>query len=104
MKKATAVLSVKFMSSHNPEKLMESCTNGLDSFWEVPGLLEKYYLIEESTGAISGFYLFGTKSARSEFRTSELASKIPEKYGVIPETLRAEECEMAIVLNEPVVS
>jgi len=104
MKKVTAVLSVKFMSSHNPEKLMEVCNNGLDSFREVPGLVEKYYLIEESTGAISGIYLFETKSARSEFRVSELASKIPEKYGVIPETLRAEEYEVAIVLNEPVLS
>jgi len=104
MKKATAVLSVKFNSSHSPEKLMEVCHEELNLFKSVPGLIEKYYLAEETTGAISGIYLFETKSARASFWTSELAAKIPIRYGVISETLRVEEYEMAIVLNEAVLS
>lgn len=104
MKKATAVLSVKFNSSHSPEKLMEICHEELNLFKSVPGLIEKYYLAEETTGAISGIYLFETKSARASFWTSELAAKIPSRYGVISETLRVEEYEMAIVLNEAVLS
>ncbi|MCW5515708.1 hypothetical protein [Muriicola sp. Z0-33] len=102
MKNAKAVLSVKFNSTHSPEKLMQVCHEDLDVFKKVPGLLEKFYLAEESTGAISGIYQFETKSARAAFWTSELAANIPERYGVIPETLRVEEYNMAIVLNEAV--
>ena len=102
MKNVTAVLSVKFKSGHNPEKLMKTCHEDLDVFRNVPGLVEKYYIAEESTGAISGIYLFETKSARGTFWTSELAATIPERYAVIPETLRVEEYEMAIVLNEAI--
>ncbi len=104
MKNATAVLSVKFKSSHSEEKLMQLCTEGLDVFRNVPGLIEKYYIVEETSGAISGFYLFETKSARAAFWTSELAARIPERYGVIEESLRVEEYELAIVLNETVLS
>lgn len=74
MKNANAVLSVKFKSSHNPEKLMAVCHEDLDVFRNIPGLIQKYYIAEESTGAISGFYIFETKSARATFWTSELAA------------------------------
>lgn len=104
MKKVTAVLSVKFNSSHSQEKLMQVCNEDLDIFRNVPGLIEKYYMAEETTGAISGIYLFETKSARGEFWTSELAANIPERYGVIAATLRVEEYDMAIVLNDAVVA
>lgn len=104
MKKVTAVLSVKFNSSYSQEKLMQVCNEDLDIFRSVPGLIEKYYLAEETTGAISGIYLFETKSARGEFWTSDLATKIPERYGVIAETLRVEEYDMAIILNDVILA
>lgn len=102
MKNANAVLSVKFKSNHSPEVLMKTCHEDLEIFRNVPGLVEKYYIAEESTGAISGIYLFETKSARATFWTSELAATIPSRYAVDPETLRVEEYEMAIVLSEAV--
>jgi hypothetical protein len=104
MKNAEAVLAVKFNSTHSPEKLMQVCYEDLDAFKKVPGLIEKFYITEERSGAISGIYLFETKSARAAFWTSELAAKIPERYGVIPKTLRVEEYEMAIVLSEAVAA
>lgn len=104
MKKVTAVLSVKFNSSLSQEKLMQTCEEDLNVFRNVPGLIEKYYIAEETTGAISGIYLFDTKSARGAFWTSELAAKIPERYGVVIETLRVEEYNMAIALNKSVLS
>jgi len=100
MKKAESVLSVKFKSSFSPEDLNKVCQEDLEIFRNVPGLVQKYYIAEESTGAISGIYLFETKSARASFWTSELAQKIPVRYGIIPETLRVEEYDMAIVLNK----
>ncbi|MEP6951930.1 MAG: hypothetical protein ABI863_21755 [Ginsengibacter sp.] len=102
MNNAESVLSVKFNSTHSPEELMRVCGEDLETFRNVPGLLQKYYLTEETTGAISGIYIFETKGAREAFWTSELAKNIPVRYGVIPETLRIEEYEMAIVLNDVV--
>ena len=102
MKRVAAVLTVKFHSYHSPEHLMKMCQEDLDTFKRIPGLVQKYYVNEESTGAISGIYLFETKEARNAFQASELAKVIPDRYGVIPETLRAEEYEMALVLNEQV--
>jgi len=100
MKNAEAVLSVKFNSTLSPEELMNVCQNDLEVFRNVPGLLQKYYISEEFTGAISGVYIFDTKSARESFWTSELAKNIPARYGVIPDTLRVEQYDMAIVLND----
>ena len=104
MKNAEAVLSVKFKSAFNAEKLLNVCQQDLETFRNVPGLIQKYYIAEEGTGALSGFYIFETKSARAAFWTSDLAKAIPAQYGVITETLRVEQYDMAIVLNEAVLS
>lgn len=88
MKNAEAVLAVKFKSKHDPEELMKTCNEDLQDFRDVPGLIEKYYLAEESTGAISGVYLFTTKAAREAFWGSDLAKNILPRYKVVVETLR----------------
>lgn len=97
-----AVLLVKFNSTLSAENLMDVCKADMKTFRAVPGLIQKYYIAEENTGAISGIYIFETKSARAAFWTSELAKNIPIRYGVIAETLRVEQYDMAIVLNDAV--
>ena len=104
MKNAEAVLSVKFTSTFSGEELMNVCQENLEDFRNVPGLIQKYYIAEEGTGAISGFYIFETKSARAAFWNSDLAKKIPAQYRMIAETLRVEQYDMAIVLNDGVVA
>ena len=102
--KNETVLLVKFKSTFNAEKLLNVCQQDLETFRNVPGLIQKYYIAEEGTGALSGFYIFETKSAREAFWTSDLAKTIPAQYGVIPETLRVEQYDMAIVLNDVVLA
>lgn len=104
MKNSESVLSVKFHSTLPSEALINVCEQNLESFRNVPGLVQKYYIAEENTGAISGFYIFETTSAREAFWTSDLAKDIPARYGVIPETLRVERYDMAIVLNDVVLA
>ena len=104
MKNAEAVLSVKFKSTFNTEKLLNVCRQDLKTFRDVPGLVQKYYIAEEGTGALSGFYIFETKNARAAFWTSDLAKAIPARYGVIPESFRVEQYDMAIVLNDVVLA
>ena len=100
MKNVEAVLSVKFNSTHNFEELMGICEEDLETFRKVQGLLQKYYIIEEFTGAISGIYIFDSKISRASFWSSELAKNIPIRYGIIPDTLRVEQYDMALVLND----
>lgn len=104
MKNAEAVLLVKFKSTFNAEKLLSTCQQDLKSFRNVPGLIQKYYIAEEGSEALNGFYIFETKSAREAFWASDLAKTIPARYGVIPETLRVEQYDMAIVLNDAVLA
>jgi hypothetical protein len=104
MKNAESVLSVKFNSTFNAEKLSNVCHQDLETFRNVPGLIQKYYIAEEGTGALSGFYIFETKSAREAFWASDLAKDIPARYGVIAETLRVEQYDMSIVLNDVVLA
>jgi hypothetical protein len=100
MKNVQSVLSVKFNSTHDEETLMNTCQENLEFFRNVPGLIQKYYIKEEATGALSGFYIFKNQNARDAFWNSDLAKTIPAKYGVIPASLRVENFEMAIVMNE----
>lgn len=104
MQNAEAVLSVKFRSSFDPEKLIRTCSEDLVQFRQVPGLIQKYYLSEPSTGAISGIYIFENEAARTAFWDSGLAKGIPARYGVILDSLRVEQFEMAIVLNDEVIA
>lgn len=103
-KNAEAVLLVKFLSRHDPELLLRICIEDLEKFRKFPGLLQKYYVTENSTGAISGFYIFDSEESRSAFWKSELAAEIPERYGVVPDSLRVEQFEMAIVLNDVILA
>ena len=104
MKKAESVLAVKFNSSLDPEELLTISHEDLETFRNVPGLIQKYYVVEESTGALSGIYIFETEEDRTNFWASELAATIPARYGVLQSTLRVEKYEMAIVLNNLVVA
>ena len=83
---------------------METCQADLGIFQNVPGLIQKYYISEPESGAISGIYLFETAAARDAFWTSDVAAMIPERYAVIMESLRVEMFDMAIVLNEAVAA
>jgi hypothetical protein len=93
-------LCVKFNSTHSLEELNEACLADLKIFRAVPGLIQKYYIAEENTEAISGIYLFETKNARADFWASDLAKAIPARYGMIPDTIRIENFDVLIVLNE----
>ena len=104
MKDAESVLSVKFSSTHNYEKLMNICQEDLEIFRNVPGLIQKYYIVEETTGALSGIYVFENSNAKETFWNSDLAKSIPERYGVNAATLRVENFEMAIVMNNVLVA
>ena len=97
---ADALLCIRFNSSYSLEELNEICLSDLESFRSVPGLVQKYFVTEEYTGAVSNIYLFESKMTRSAFSVSDLAREIPSRYKMISDTIRVEYYDMLIVLNE----
>lgn len=100
MNNAKAVLVVKFKSEHSPEKLMEAINNYLETFRNVPGLIQKYYLAEEETHLASGFYIFDSRESRDAYWNSDLAKKVPSIFGVVIETIRVEKYDIPMILND----
>ena|SRR5436190_20918285 len=104
MKNSKVILAVKFNSTLGAKELANCFEKDLDLFKEVPGLVEKYYVAEDHSGANGGIYIFESKNAMSAFLNSELAKSIPDRYGVIPDTLRVEQFDVTIDLNEAVLA
>ncbi|HEY2347621.1 MAG TPA: hypothetical protein VGH64_01335 [Puia sp.] len=102
MKTAEALLSVRFNTTLSREKLNEFWESDLEYFRSVRGLIQKYYVIDTSTGSVNGIYVFETKTARAAYWASKLARSMPRRYGLIPGTLRVEQYDVMIVLHEPI--
>lgn len=100
MKTAEALLCVRFISNYSLEELNEICLADLENLRSVPGLVQKYYVAEEYSGAFSTIYMFESRSTRAAFSVSDLAKGIPLRYRMIPDTIRVEYYDMLIVLNE----
>ncbi|HEY2647848.1 MAG TPA: hypothetical protein VGI38_01595 [Puia sp.] len=100
MKTAESLLCVRYSSIFSLEELNEICLSDLENFRSVPGLIQKYFVTEEYTGAISNIYLFESKMTRAAFSVSDLAKDIPSRYRMIPDTIRVEYYDTLIVLNE----
>jgi hypothetical protein len=104
MKTAEALLSVKFTTSLRLEELNELCQADLEYFRSVRGLIQKYYIVDSSTKTVNGIYLFESKTSRASYWASKLARSMPKRYGLVPGTLRVENFDVMIVLNEDVTA
>ena len=75
-----AILFVRVKSSLDPEELDRRLVERRPRFLEVPGLVQKIYGRDESTGDVCGIYFFEDQSALAAFRETELAKTIPTAY------------------------
>jgi hypothetical protein len=75
-----AILFVRVKSSLDPEELDRRIVERRPRFLEVPGLVQKFYGQDESTGDVCGIYFFEDQSALAAFRETELAKTIPTAY------------------------
>jgi hypothetical protein len=76
------VLFVRAKSSLDPVELESRLIERRPRFLDVPGLVQKIYGRDESTGDVCGIYFFEDKNALAEFRETELAKTIPTAYEV----------------------
>jgi hypothetical protein len=76
------ILFVRIKSDLDPEELERRLVERRPRFREVPGLVQKIYGRDESTGDACGIYFFEDQRALSNFRETELAKTIPSAYEV----------------------
>jgi hypothetical protein len=76
------MLLVKFHSSLPDDEVLRLLEERLPQFRAVPGLVQKYYAREPSTGDYVGVYLFDSEESLLGYRSSELAASIPGVYQV----------------------
>ena len=91
------MLLVKFHSGLSDEEVRRNLEERLPLFRAIPGLAQKYYAREATTGDYVGVYLFESEQALLDYRQSELAKSIPPTYQ-IQGTPRIEILEMLFPL------
>jgi len=74
------ILYVRIKSGLGPEELERRALERRPRFKEVPGLIQKIYGRDESSGDVCGIYFFESKEALAAFRDTELAKTIPAAY------------------------
>jgi hypothetical protein len=75
-----AILFVPVKPDLEPTELERRLLERRPRFKEVPGLVQKIYGRDESTGDVCGIYFFADREALSAFREAELAKTIPTAY------------------------
>ena len=74
------ILFVRVKSDLDPEELERRVMERRPRFKEIPGLVQKIYGKDESTGDVCGIYFFDDQESLSAFRETELAKTIPTAY------------------------
>ena len=77
------ILFVRVKSELDEEELERRLLERKPKFHDVPGLVQKVYGRDQTTGDMCGIYFFETKEALAKFRDSELAQTIPTAYEAI---------------------
>jgi len=74
------VLFVRIKSDVDQDELERRLLERRPQFKEVPGLIQKIYGRDDSTGDMCGIYFFEDQKALAAFRETELAKTIPTAY------------------------
>jgi hypothetical protein len=75
-----AILYVRVKSELDEKELERRLIERRPLFYEVPGLVQKFYGRDPETGDVCGIYFFESQAALAEFRDTELAKTIPTAY------------------------
>lgn len=77
----TIMLIVRGLKSNLPqEELERRYKERMPQFREVPGLVQKYYSVDESTGEWAGIYLWDSDESLAAYLESDLRKTIPSAY------------------------
>jgi hypothetical protein len=77
------ILFVRITSGLDTQEFDRRLLERRPRFREVPGLVQKIYGRDETTGDVCGIYFFESQEALAAFRDTELAATIPTAYEAI---------------------
>ncbi|HEX6054377.1 MAG TPA: hypothetical protein VFY98_01075 [Intrasporangium sp.] len=78
-----AVLFVRIKSGLDAAELDRRLLERRPRFRDVPGLVQKIYARDATTGDVCGIYFFDSGEALIDFRETELAHTIPDAYEAV---------------------
>jgi len=78
-----AILFVRIKSGLDAEEFERRLIERRPRFREVPGLVQKIYGRDATTGDVCGIYFFESEEALAAFRETELARTIPTAYEAV---------------------
>jgi len=76
------ILTVKFKSHLSHEEALTVLEERISDFRALPGLIQKYYGHEQSTGEYTGVYIWESAEAMRAYQESELSRTIAAAYQV----------------------
>ena len=76
----TEVFLTLFKSGLPKDEVLKKFEERANKYREVNGLLQKYYIHDESSGEFGGIYIFDSKENLAAFRNSDLAKSIGDTY------------------------
>ena len=75
-----SILFVRIKSGLDPDEMERRVHERRPQFKEVPGLVQKIYGRDNTTGNVCGIYFFTDQEALANFRETELAKTIAKAY------------------------
>jgi heme-degrading monooxygenase HmoA len=93
------IFLILFKSGLSEEEVLRNFRERAHKYREVRGLLQKYYLHDESSGEWGGIYIFDSKENLEAFGNSDLAKSIGTAQKVL-EPPKKQVFEVNLVLNE----
>jgi hypothetical protein len=73
----------RFKSALSKEEVFKAAEERKPSFLDVPGLVQKYYVVLKEPDSYGGIYVFEDADALAAYQRSDLAATIPEAYKVV---------------------
>jgi heme-degrading monooxygenase HmoA len=73
---------VKFKSGLSEPEIRQKIEERGPQFRVLPGLIQKYYVRDRSSGEWAGIYIWDSEKSMQDFRSSALARSTPEAYQV----------------------
>jgi hypothetical protein len=84
------ILLVFFKSGLSMKEALALIETRADSYRHVKGLLQKFWIHDESSGHLGGIYVFDSKDSLVAFQNSAMAKGIADAYRFVePPTKRA---------------
>ena len=88
-----------FKSGLPYEEIMKTSDERADQYKKVPGLIQKYYVLDKSNDRVGGVFVFDSIEKLQAFKESELAKSTSEAYK-FKEPPHTQVLEIAKVLHE----